>query len=124
MQRELSFRVILPENYEASQENYPVLYLLHGLFGSFDNWLELTRIKDYLTDKKLIVVLPEGGNGWYSDSATIEKDKFESSFINELIPAVEASYRVFATQAKRAVAGLSMGGFGALKFALKRPDLF
>jgi len=124
MDRELPFRVILPENYETSKESYPVLYLLHGLFGSCDNWLESTAIKNYLADKELIAVLPEGGNGWYSDSATIEKDKFESSFINELIPSVEAEYRVFASKEKRAIAGLSMGGFGALKFALKRPDLF
>ena len=122
LQRELPFRVILPENYETSKGNYPVLYLLHGLFGSCDNWLELTALKDYLARKKFIVVLPEGCNNWYSDSATIKKDRFESSFINELIPAVEANYRVFEN--KRAVAGLSMGGFGALKFALKRPDLF
>jgi S-formylglutathione hydrolase FrmB len=124
MQRELPFWMILPENYEASKRNYPVLYLLHGLFGSSDNWLELTAIKNYLAGQELIVVLPEGGNNWYSDSATIEKDKFESSFINELIPTVEASYRTLASREKRAIAGLSMGGFGALKFALKRLDLF
>lgn len=124
MQRRLPFRVILPENYETSGENYPVLYLLHGLFGSCANWLELTAIRNYLADKSLIAILPEGGNSWYSDSVTIEKDKFESSFINELIPAVESKYRAFAAREKRAIAGLSMGGFGALKFALKRPDLF
>ena len=124
MQRELPFRVLLPENYEASKASYPVLYLLHGLFGSCDNWLELTEIKNYLADKEFVVVLPEGGNNWYSDSATVETDKFESSFINELIPAVEANYRISASREKRAIAGLSMGGFGALKFALKRPDLF
>lgn len=124
MRREVPFRVILPKNYETSNENYPVLYLLHGLFGSCDNWLELTAIKNYLADQELLVVLPEGGNSWYSDSATIEKDKFESAFINELIPTIEAKYRVFENKEKRAIAGLSMGGFGALKFALKRLDLF
>jgi len=124
MQRELPFRIILPEKYDTSKEKYPALYLLHGLFGSCDNWLELTEIKNYLAGKELIVVLPEGGNGWYSDSTTIEKDKFESFFINELIPTIEANYRVFENKEKRAIAGLSMGGFGALKFALKRLDLF
>jgi putative tributyrin esterase len=124
MQRELPFWVILPANYEASKTNYPVLYLLHGLFGSCDNWLELTEIETSLADKNFITVLPEGGNNWYSDSATIETDKFESSFINELIPTVEASYRICRTRETRARAGLSMGGFGALKFALKRPELF
>jgi len=124
MRRELPFRVILPETYETSNDNYPVLYLLHGLFGSCDNWLELTEIENYLADKEFVVVLPEGGNNWYSDSATNEADKFESSFINELIPMVETVYRVSRRREERAIAGLSMGGFGALKFALKRPDLF
>jgi putative tributyrin esterase len=124
MQRELPFLVILPEHYEVSKVNYPVLYLLHGLFGSCDNWLELTEIANYLVDTEFVVVLPEGGNNWYSDSATIATDKFESSFINELIPAVEANYRISARRETRAIAGLSMGGFGALKFALKRPELF
>jgi putative tributyrin esterase len=124
MRREFPFRVILPANYEASKDVYPVLYLLHGLFGSCDNWLELTAIKSYLADKEFIVVLPEGADNWYSDSATIASDKFESSFINELIPAVEADYRISGGREKRAIAGLSMGGFGALKLALKRSDLF
>jgi putative tributyrin esterase len=124
MRRELPLRVILPENYEASKANYPVLYLLHGLFGNCDNWLELTEIESYLADKNFITVLTEGGNKWYSDSATNERDKFESSFINELIPAVEAAYGIGGSRARRAIAGLSMGGFGALKFALKRPELF
>jgi putative tributyrin esterase len=124
MRRELPFRVILPETYETSSDNYPVLYLLHGLFGSCDNWLELTEIENYLADKEFVVVIPEGRNNWYSDSATIETDKFESSFINELIPAVEANFRISVSRENRAIAGLSMGGFGALKFAFKRPDLF
>lgn len=124
MRRELPLRVIVPANYEASKVVYPVLYLLHGLFGNCDNWLELTALKSHLADKEFIVVLPEGGHSWYTDSATVASDKFESSFINELIPAVEARYRISGDSAKRAIAGLSMGGFGALKFALKRPDLF
>lgn len=124
MQKELPLRVILPKDYEASKADHPVLYLLHGLFGSCDNWLELTGIKHYLADKSFITVLPEGGNNWYSDSATVKTDKFESSFLNELIPAVETNYRISRMRETRAIAGLSMGGFGALKFALKRPDLF
>jgi putative tributyrin esterase len=124
MERELPFRALLPENYEASGAFYPVLYLLHGLFGSCDNWVELTGLTEYLRTREFIVVLPEGENAWYTDSVTVEKNKFESFFINELIPAVETRYRIDGSRAARAVAGLSMGGFGALKFALKRPDLF
>lgn len=124
IERELPFRVLLPGNYGASEAFYPVLYLLHGLFGSCDNWLELTGLTEYLRNREFIVVLPEGENNWYTDSAGVARNKFESSFINEFIPAVERRYRISRGRRTRAVAGLSMGGFGALKFALKRPDLF
>ncbi len=124
MQRELPFQVVLPKNYETSKSEFPVLYLLHGLYGSCENWFELTKIKDYLKDRELIVVLPDGENSWYCDSAAKLDDKFESSFINELFPMVETKYKIAGSREKRAVAGLSMGGYGAFKFALKRPDLF
>lgn len=124
LKRELPFRVVLPENYETSEAYYPVLYLLHGLFGSRTNWLELTELKKHLSGYDLVVVLPEGYDKWYTDSATIIEDKFESSFVREFIPTIEKKYRVYKSQEKRAIAGLSMGGFGALKFALKSPGLF
>lgn len=124
LQREIPYRVILPETYDDAQKRFPVLYLLHGLFGSCDNWLELTKLSDYALNKELIIVLPEGGDNWYTDSATVKEDKFESYFIEELIPAIDGLYKTIAKREKRAIAGLSMGGFGALKFACKRPDLF
>lgn len=123
MQRDIPYRVVLPDDY-SMRRNYPVLYLLHGLFGSCDNWLELTRLTDYVVGKELIIVLPEGGNGWYTDSATEELDKFESYFIHELVPEIDAVYNTIEERGARAIFGLSMGGYGALKFGLKRPDLF
>lgn len=124
MQREIPYRVVLSENFDNSKKKFPVLYLLHGLFGSCDNWLELTDLKTYAVDKNLIIVLPEGENGWYTNSATIEEDKFESYFTEELIPEIDLLNRTDGTKEKRAVVGLSMGGYGALKFALKKADLF
>lgn len=124
LQREIQYKVILPETYEEHHFEYPVIYLLHGLFGCADNWLQLTQIRQYIKKKDIVVVLPEGYNSWYSDSATIKTDKFESYLLNELIPTIEETYTVSKCRKKRAIAGLSMGGFGALKFALKRSDLF
>lgn len=124
MRREIPYRVVLPENYDESEKHYPVFYLLHGLFGCCDNWLELTNLEDYARERELIIVLPEGGNGWYTDSVENEEEKHESYFIKELIPEIDLSYKTLKTGEKRAIAGLSMGGYGALKFALKRPDLF
>lgn len=124
LQREIPYRVILPETYHDSQKRYPVLYLLHGLFGSSENWLQLTGLRDYALNKELIIVLPEGGNGWYTDSATVKEGKFESYFIEELIPAIDDLYKTIGKKEKRAIVGLSMGGYGALKIGCKRPDLF
>ena len=118
------FKALLPERYAHSSVEYPVLYLLHGLFGSGANWLELTGLQNYLTAYEMIVILPEGEDRWYTDGASGEQDKFESSFIEELIPTIEKKYKVSGRRGSRAVAGLSMGGYGAFKFALKRPDLF
>lgn len=124
LQRDIPYRVILPKNYETNENRYPVLYLLHGLFGSCENWLELTNLKDYVLEKELIIILVDGENGWYSDSKTIENNKFESYFLQELMPEIENLYRTIPIKEKRAIAGLSMGGYGALKFCLKKPDLF
>lgn len=124
LNKEVPFRLILPKNYPETKPKYPVLYLLHGLFGSCDNWLELTKIKEYLTDKEFVIALVEGENGWYSDSVIIENNRFESYILEELIPMIESEFEILAQKETRAIAGLSMGGYGALKFGLKRPDLF
>ncbi|HVQ28468.1 MAG TPA: alpha/beta hydrolase-fold protein, partial [Vicinamibacteria bacterium] len=62
--------------------------------------------------------------GWYTDSATVAKDKYESYLLEELIPHVQSRYRTLEDGYARGVAGLSMGGYGALKLALKHPDEF
>jgi putative tributyrin esterase len=123
MQRDIPYRVVLPEDY-SMRRSYPVLYLLHGLFGTCNNWLELTGLTDYIADKELMVILPEAGDGWYTDSATEELDKFESCLIHELIPEIDAVYNTIEERTGRAIFGLSMGGYGALNFGLKRADLF
>lgn len=122
--KELPFQVIFPENYENSAATFPVLYLLHGLFGRYDNWFDYTQIVEYAKNKSLIIVCAEGGDNWYSDNSQIENHFHESYILDELIPAVEEKFKVSSHKNKRAVAGLSMGGYGALKFALRRPELF
>lgn len=124
MQREIPYRVILPTNYDQAQKSFPVIYLLHGLFGSCDNWLDLTKITDYSAEKELILVLVEGGNGWYTDSVCTTGNKFESYIIKELVTEIENLFKIIAKRESRAIVGLSMGGYGAFKFSLKNPDLF
>lgn len=124
----LPYNVILPAGYRddaAKQRRYPVIYLLHGLSGSADNWVsDRTRLADYAAKYPFIVVVPEGRNGWYTDSATAPAEKFESYLVKELIPDVDTRFRTLPTREGRAVAGLSMGGYGSLKFGLKYPTLF
>ncbi len=123
MKRQIPFRILLPEDYPNSQLRFPVLYLLHGLFGSFENWTDLTNIAEVPARQKLIIVMPEGENGWYTDGG-IDDDKYESYLINELVPKVDQEFRTIPIAKGRAIAGLSMGGYGAVKFALKFPQLF
>ncbi len=68
--------------------------------------------------------MPEGNDGWYTDSATVPADKYETYLLQELIPDVESRFRALRSRQGRAIAGLSMGGYGALKFGVKYPDKF
>ncbi|PWT90425.1 MAG: hypothetical protein C5B55_09785 [Blastocatellia bacterium] len=121
---ESPYAVLLPVDYSESQVEYPVLYLMHGLFGQYDNWLKLTKIEELSRDSRLIIVMPEGRDGWYCDSETVPVDKYETFLTEELLPSIETTYRTVRDKKGRAIAGLSMGGYGAFKYALKKPHLF
>ena len=121
----LPYNVILPIGYDASRTTrYPVLYLLHGRTGHYSDWLNRTNIADYASDYQLIIVMPEGNDGWYTDSASVPTDEYESYILKELLPDVEQRYRTIQARYGRGIAGLSMGGYGAIKFGLKSPQTF
>ncbi len=123
----LPYNVILPPDYHSQAmqtTRYPVLYLLHGLFGHYTDWLAKTKLNSYAAQHHLIIVTPEGNNSWYTDSTTNPADKYESYVMRELIPDVQKRFRTIEAREGRAVAGLSMGGYGALKFGVKYPDQF
>lgn len=123
----LPYNVLLPVNYtqpESRTKRYPVIYLLHGLTGHYNNWVHKTRLVDYTAAYEFIIVMPEGNDGWYTDSANVPTDKYESYILQELIPDVEKRFRAGSEREGRAIAGLSMGGYGALKFAVKHPEMF
>jgi len=127
MGREMPYRIILPTGYREMNNvgaRYTVVYLLHGLTGSYANWTDKTKLTEYATRHNFIIVTPEGNNGWYSDSVSAPKDKFESYIVKELIPEIDKSYRTLADREHRIIAGLSMGGYGSLKFGLKYPEMF
>lgn len=100
------------------------MYLLHGLFGAFDNWSNLTRIAEYASETSFAIVCVDGDDGWYADSPQLPQHNYESYIFEELIPAVEAECNLGGAKNRRAIAGLSMGGYGAFKFAFRHPERF
>lgn len=125
--RTIDYSILYPVNYQRAgnaDKRFPVLYLLHGLTGHHTNWIERSRMALYATHYDLFIVMAEGENAWYTDSATVPSDKFESHILQELIPDVEKRFRVSTERDGRAIAGLSMGGYGALKFGFKYPERF
>ena len=125
MGRMIPYRLILPSDYEISKSmRYPVIYLLHGLTGSYANWTNLTKLSEYASGHKFIIVTPDGASGWYTDSVSTPNDKYESYIVKELIPEIDKQYRTMPDREHRIIAGLSMGGYGSLKFGMKYPDMF
>ncbi|WP_269273445.1 alpha/beta hydrolase [Streptomyces sp. H39-S7] len=115
--------VLLPDDYHYSGRTYPVLYLFHG-GGTDQDFITFDRenIREMTAGRPLIVVMPDGGHGgWYSNavSSNVGPRNWESFHIGQLLPWVEANFRTYAEYDGRAVAGFSMGGFGALKYAAK-----
>ncbi len=122
--REMPYEVVLPAGYSGSRERYPVLYLLHGWQGDETNFVSLTHLVERASAYKLIVVTPRAGNSWYVNSATHAKDRYADYVFQDLIAEVDAHYRTIASPHERAVAGISMGGYGAILLSLRHPGAF
>ncbi|HRP30561.1 MAG TPA: alpha/beta hydrolase family protein [Agriterribacter sp.] len=130
LSRTVNYTVYLPADYDYSQRSYPVVYLLHGYTDDNTGWLQfadINRLADRAiadgTIPPMIIVMPDADSSWYINSYD-GKEKYEDFFIREFIPAVEKTYRIKAQKRFRGVAGLSMGGYGSLIYALKYPDYF
>ena len=123
-------RVTLPTTYaQQPTARFPVLYLLHGgAGGSSAQWTTGGGDVENLTQNlQLITVMPDGGKvGWYTrwlDQSGGAQD-WPTFHLTQLISWVDANFRTDAAKSGRAIAGLSMGGFGAIRYAQDRPDLF
>lgn len=124
LQREMPYEVVLPIGYAAGSQRYSVLYLLHGWQGDETDWIKLTHLTELAASYQLIIVTPRAENSWYVNSATIPTDRYADYILDDLIEDVDRRYRTVADTRHRAIAGLSMGGYGAVLFALRRPALF
>ena len=119
--REIQYRVISPQSPLGSK--MPVLYLLHGGGGGFRDWSNYSDVASF-ADSGFILVMPEGESSYYTNAVDPPQDRFEDYITQDLISDVEARLPAATGRANRAIMGVSMGGFGAVKIALRRPDLF
>ena len=130
LKRAVRYCVYLPAGYDTQRpERYPVLYFLHGLgdneqtlFNS-GGWTLLDDLRNQHKIGNFLIVAPEGRRSFYVNSAD-GSVRYSDFFLQEFIPYVEARYRIRPGREGRAISGISMGGYGALRFAFVRPDLF
>ncbi len=130
LNKTVRYSVYLPPDYEKSERAYPVVYLLHGFSDDNTGWLQFGEVNRY-ADKAIadgiippmVIIMPNGDSSWYINSYD-GKEKYEDFFIKEFMPAVEKTYRIKGEKRYRGIAGLSMGGYGTLFYALKYPALF
>ncbi len=136
--------VYTPPGYETSKDKYPVLYLLHGGGGDEDAWTALGRA-NYILDNliaqgkaKPMIIVMTNGNPFQTSSLRTAPNApeitretfmkyaglFETSLVKDVIPYIEKNYRVKASKANRAVAGLSMGGMHTITASIEYPDVF
>lgn len=118
LEKDTDIHIHLPEGIKKG-EKFPVLYLLHGIGGTAASWDKYSSVGQYVRNKKLIVVIPDGGKSFYMDEAYGEK--YYSYIAKELPDMIEAT---FPASDERYIAGLSMGGYGAFRIALMEPERY
>ena len=130
LNKDVKYTIYLPPDYTSSERTYPVVYLLHGYTDDNTGWLQYGEINRYAdkaieegTIPPMIIVMPNGDSSFYINSYD-GKEKYEDFFIKEFMPSIEKTYRIKAEKKYRGVAGLSMGGYGSLIYALKYHGLF
>ena len=128
--RLVRYCVLLPPGYDsAPSRRYPVVYFLHGLGGNERTLLDTggwNLVEDLRQDGKIgdfLIVTPEAWASFYVNAVSGQL-RYSDFFLEEFMPLVESRYRVRRERRSRAVTGVSMGGYGALRFAFRYPDSF
>jgi S-formylglutathione hydrolase FrmB len=118
-------RLLLPAGFDAeSSDTWPVLYLLHGAWGNHEDWTNLTDVNTLTAPTDLLVVMPDAATAWYADAwndGAGGPPAWETFHTTELLQLIERNWQA---SDKRVVAGLSMGGFGAMEYAARHPGMF
>lgn len=129
MKKNLKAAVTFPSSYSKGDQRLPVLYLLHGGSGAFNDWHQKVTEKGLVNKMaeqyNLIIVTPGvGPASYYYDSPLMDSVNYETYITAELIPHIDKTYRTLAKKESRAISGLSMGGHGAITLSAKHPELF
>ena len=133
---DVGVNVYLPAGYDPdAARQYPVIYLLHGLYGVFTDWADKGRMKEPVDEMiasgeavPMIIIMPNAGdpdvhhkwNGYLN----MPGRPYEDFFFKELIPTFEARYPIVGDKQHRAIMGLSMGGGGSTVYSQRHPDMF
>lgn len=131
----VEFNVYLPDGFDKSDRMYPSVYLLHGLYGTFQDWENNARMSGIANELitsgeacEMVIFMPNAGgsnvhevqNGYFN----VKDWRYEDFFFQEFIPTVEKKYRCIGDKGHRAIMGLSMGGGGSTAYCEKHPDMF
>ncbi len=120
LMNDTNFNIILPDKRLHAPK---VLYLLHGYQQYFGSWLNQSSVARYAAGKNLCIVMPDGGRSFYSDMA-MTGENYYSFITNELPRFLKSQLGINPSREETAVAGLSMGGYGALKIGMRNPGRF
>jgi len=126
----VGYCAMLPPDYDAKPaKKFPVLYFLHGLGGdqsfliSSGGWQVIEDLWEQKRIGQFVIITPQAENSFYINSKD-GRVKYEDFFIRDFVPRMEKKFRLLGTRSGRAIAGVSMGGYGALRFAFKYPQIF
>jgi len=129
--RAMPYSIYLPPGYDMSTRHYPVLYMLHGMSGTNDEWRgygifdtadRMIRAREM---RPLIIVLPQGDKAYWVDHALpTDKEAWGRYMAKDVVANVDARFRTLSDSQHRAIGGVSMGAHGAMQLAMNYPDIF
>jgi S-formylglutathione hydrolase FrmB len=128
--RPVGYCALLPPSYDSNLDRkFPVLYFLHGLGGdqtflvSSGGWAMIEDAWEQKRFAEFVIITPDGDTSFYINSKS-GRIQYEDFFVREFMPAMEKRFRLLGTRSGRAISGVSMGGYGSLRFAFKYPQMF
>ena len=125
--REQPYAFFAPEAWDGTlDENtprYPLLVLLHGRGGNYRHWPDYSRIARYARAHEMVIAFPDGGDGWYTNAVN-DGPRCEDDIVRDFLPHLQATLPLLPPGKAWGIGGMSMGGYGAVKLAMKHWHLF